>query len=120
MKYSMLISTLLLAVSAAATPAPAQDVVREVTVTEILAPDLNHYVGHTLFGWGEANLGVVSTANAERGIIGVTGRHGEFAMISASMLTHDGWTLHAPALTDVDIYVASNVQLLHPYAIFSL
>lgn len=125
MNRTILIGTLLL--SALATPALAQNVVQQVTVvqppTEIVreviikAPDLNHYVGSTLFGWGEANLGVVSSANPITGVIGVTGRHGEFAMISSDMLTHDGWRLHAPTLTAGDIKVASEAQFANPAAI---
>src|SRR6266566_7855843 len=130
MQKAMLIPALLLGVGTIATPvfaqeavtevvATAREIVREITVTEIRAPDLNHYVGRILFGAGEANLGVVSTANPYTGVIGVTGRHGEFAMIDASVLTHDGWTLHAPTLTAGDIKVASDAQLANPAAILS-
>lgn len=128
MRKSVLISTLLLATAIAA-PVRAQDVVREVivapvperqrTVTEYDRYGLDRYVGRTLFGLGKANLGVVNTADPYTGIITVSGRYGEYALISASMLTHDGLTLSAPTLTAGDIKVASDANLAHPGAILS-
>ena len=115
MRMSMLMRIVVFGAFTAATPVLAQELVtgtvREVTVTQIRTPDLDHFVGTTLYGAAHAPLGVVSAANRDTGVIGVTGRHGEFADIDASLLTHDGWTLHAPTLTAGDIKTASNVQL---------
>lgn len=98
---------ILLAVSGLAGPAVSQEITREVVVGEIALPDLNVFVGSNPLGFGHDNLGVISTADSSRGIVGVTGRHGEFSLMSASLLTHNGLTLDAPTLTRNDIKVAS-------------
>ena len=100
----------LLACSAISAPALAQEVARDAVVHEVVVPNLNAFVGSTLFGFGHANLGVVTTASSARGVIGVTGRHGEFALISVFLLTHDGLKLYAPTLTTYDIKVASDAN----------
>lgn len=104
----------LLGSAAVATPSLAQEVVQQTTIVRTVNTDLNQFIGRNLFGVGHANLGVVSAADRYNGVIGLTGRHGEFALISGSLLTHDGVTLYAPTLTAGDIKVASNAQFAHP------
>lgn len=100
--------------AAVATPCLAQEVVQQTTVVREVTTDLNQFIGRNLFGWGHANLGVVSAADRYAGVIGVTGRFGEFALISGTLLTHDGLTLYAPTLTAGDIKLASNAQFAGP------
>jgi hypothetical protein len=107
-----------LASAAFAAPSLAQVVVQESIVTQINT-DLNQFIGTNLFGLANANLGVVSAANPYTGVIGVTGRHGEYALISGSMLTHDGTTLYAPALSVGDIKIASEAQWAHPGSVLA-
>ncbi|MDE2475847.1 MAG: hypothetical protein KGO48_12420 [Alphaproteobacteria bacterium] len=107
----------LLGSAAVAMPSLAQDVVQQTTVVREVTTDLNQFIGRNLFGWGHANLGVVSAADRHNGVIGVTGRHGEFALISGTLLTRDGVTLYAPTLTAGDIKVASEANLAHPGAV---
>lgn len=109
----------LLGSAAVATPGMAQDVVRQTTTIHEVSTDLNQFIGRNLFGWGHANLGVVSAADRDNGVIGLTGRFGEFALISGSLLTHDGATLYAPTLTAGDIKLASNAQLARPGTILT-
>jgi hypothetical protein len=118
MRAMMLTTVFGLAVTVA-TPVFAQDAVREFVFAERAAPDLNHYVGSTLFGFWYANLGVVTAANAETGVIALTGRHAEFALISSSMLTDAGGVLRAPDLTPGDIKVALDAQLANRAAILA-
>lgn len=99
--------------AAVATPCLAQEVVQQTTVVREVTTDLNQFIGRNLFGWGHANLGVVSAADRYAGVIGVTGRFGEYALISGTLLTHDGLTLYAPTLTAGDIKLASNAQYAH-------
>lgn len=101
---------MLIGSAAVATPCLAQEVVQQTTGVREVTTDLNQFIGRNLFGRGHANLGVVSAADRYNGVIGVTGRHGEFALISGTLLTRDGLTLYAPALTAGDIKVASNAQ----------
>lgn len=96
-----------------ATPSLAQEVVQQTTIVRQVNTDLNQFIGRNLFGLGHANLGVVSSADRFNGIIGLTGRHGEFALISGTLLTNDGLTLFAPTLTAGDIRQASNAQYAH-------
>lgn len=119
MKTTMLTTTAVLASAAFATPGLAQEVVQETIVTEVTTTDLNHFIGTNLFGLANANLGVVSAADPYMGVIGVTGRHGEYALISASMLTHDGATLYAPALAAGDIKMASEAQWGRPGSVLT-
>jgi hypothetical protein len=119
MKTRNLIATAVLASAVLATPTLAQEVVQQTVVVTGPTTDLDQFIGRNLFGVAHANLGVVSAANPYTGVIGVTGRHGEYALISGSMLTHDGMTLYAPTLTVGDIKLASEAQWAHPGAILA-
>lgn len=103
--------------AAAVAPASAQEIVERTTVIREVTTDLNHFIGQDLYGLGHADLGVVSSVNPDTGVIGVTGKHGEFALISGTMLAHDGWTLYAPGLTAGDLKEASEAQWANPAAI---
>ena len=118
MKTRMLFATAVLASAALATPTVAQEVVQQTPVTGITT-NLDHFIGTNLFGVGHANLGVVSAADRDDSVIGVTGTYGEYALISGTLLTHDGMTLFAPTLTAGDIKVASEAQFAHPGAVLS-
>lgn len=109
----------LLGSATAATPSLAQEVVQQTTIVRQVNTDLNQFIGRNLFGFAHANLGVVSSADRFNGIIGLTGRHGEFALISGTLLTNDGLTLFAPTLTAGDIRVASNAQYARPGSVLT-
>jgi|SRR5215469_18262640 len=109
----------LLGSAAIATSSQAQVIVHQTTIVREVIPNLNRYIGRNVFGWGHANLGVVSDANPYTGVIGLVGRHGEFALISDSLLAPDGLTLYAPTLTAGDIKVASNAQLARPGSVLT-
>lgn len=98
-----------LAVSGTMTSALAQPALRQV----VLNRDLNQFVGRNVFGFAQTNLGVVTIANQTKGIIGVIGRHGEYARISASLLTRNGMILYAPDLTAGDIKIISQANFAH-------
>ena len=100
-----------------ALPALAQPVVPVVTQTAVpvVAINLNSFIGQTLFGVARAPLGTVTQVDPYAGVVAVAGRHGEFALISASMMLPDGPNLWAP-LTYGDIKVASDMNLRHPGA----
>jgi hypothetical protein len=104
--------------SVAITPALAQPVAQERVVT-VYTTNLNAYIGRNLFGLANANLGVVSAVDPFAGVVGVTGTHGEYALISASMLTHDGLTLDAPTLSAGDIKAASDANLSRPGSVLA-
>jgi len=114
MKRTMLIASLLLLSSAAAVPASAFEGLQPVAPQE-----LNAFVGSNLFGQAHANLGVVSAVDPVAGVIGLTGRFGEYALISSSMLARNGLTLRAPELTAGDIKIASDTNLAHPGAMIA-
>lgn len=99
----------LLALSGTMASASAQPVIRD----PVLNRDLNHFIGRNIFGLAHANLGVVTVADRYQGIIDVIGRHGEYARISASLLTRNGTILYAPGLTAGDIKVISNATFAH-------
>jgi hypothetical protein len=110
----MLIASLLLLSSVAAVPASAIEYLQPV------APqNLNAFIGRNLFGEGYANLGVVSAVDPYAGVIGLTGTHGEFALISSSMLARNGLTLRAPTLTAGDVKIASDANFAHPGAMIA-
>lgn len=107
-------AAVLLGSAAIATPSLAQEIVQQTTIVHQVNTNLNRFIGRNLFGWGHANLGVVSAADADSGVIGLTGRFGEYALISGTLLTHNGLTLYAPTLTAGDVKVASEAQRAHP------
>lgn len=104
-------------VVAVATLSPDQEVVQQTTTIREVTTNLNRFIGKNLFGLAHANLGVVSAADRDTGVIGVTGTHGEYALISGTLLTHDGLTLFAPTLSAGDIKVASEANLAYPGAV---
>jgi hypothetical protein len=110
MKKLVLVAFAAVASATFATSSVAQPI---TIVTTVYSNDLNGFIGRNLFGWGKANLGVVSRVDPYSGVIGVAGRYGEYALISVSMLTNDGWTLYAPTLTAGDMKVASEANFAH-------
>jgi hypothetical protein len=104
----------LLGSAAVATPCLAQEIVQQTTIIRQVNTDLNQFIGRNLFGFGHANLGVVSAADRDAGVVGVTGRFGEYAVISGTLLTHDGLTLYAPTLTAGDIKLTSEMHRANP------
>ena len=110
MKKTLIIASLVLLASASVVPALA-------TQFDPVAPeDLNQFSGVPVLGRANANLGVVSAVDPIAGIVGIAGRHGEFAYVSTSMLGRDGARLHAPTMTTGDIKLASDANLRHPGA----
>ena len=49
-------------------------------------------------GAAYADLGVVSQADSNLGLIGLSGKHGEFAVLHTSLLRRDGLQMFAPSL----------------------
>lgn len=115
MKTAVLIATAVLASAALATPILAQTIVRQTILTETPI-DLNQFVGQNLFGAAHANLGSISQVDPNTGVIALTGRHGEYALITTSLVIPDGPNLRAPTLTQGDIKLASDMNLSHPGA----
>jgi hypothetical protein len=69
----------------------------------VAARDLDRYIGSTVWGAADADLGIVAAANRDMGTIAVVGPGGELATIDESMLMHDGDRLSAPEVTGADI-----------------
>jgi hypothetical protein len=110
MKKHLLILSLSL-LPAAAVPAAANELLAPVA-----SENLDQFIGTNLFGRAYANLGVVSQADLNAGVIGLTGPYGEFALIHTSMLAQNGAALRAPSLTVGDIRHASVMNLQQPGA----
>ena len=115
MKTTTLIATAVLASAALTTPTVAQELVQQTIVTEVPI-NLNNFVGQNVFGAAHANLGTVSRVDPYRGVIALTGRYGEYALISMSLLIPNGLSLRAPTLSQGDIKYASDANLRHPGA----
>ena len=110
MTTRMVLAFVTFAASVVLVPAESQSATR----SPVLNQDLNQFIGRNLFGFANANLGVVSAANRNSGIVGIVGRHGEYARLSASLLARDGVVLYAPSLTAGDIKAASDANLSRP------
>jgi len=76
--------------------------------------DLNGLQNSVVYGRAYADLGTVSQVDANAGVVGISGKHGEFAIVSMSLLGRDGKRLRAPTLTTGDIKFASDRNLTHP------
>ena len=103
----VLIASFLFLSLAAVTPA--------IAVVEPIG-DLSELQNSVVYGSGYANLGTVTQIDAAAGVVGIAGRHGEFAIVSMSLLGREGKRLRAPTLTTGDIKLASDHQLTHPGA----
>jgi hypothetical protein len=88
--YGRLVSLALLALTVA-TPASAE-------LQSVAAQDLSRFVGLSVRGAANANLGVVTTVDTNLGLIGLAGKYGQFATLHISVLKRDGLQLVAPAL----------------------
>lgn len=97
-------------------PAPAYPAIRD----SVRDQDLNQFIGRNVFGFAHANLGVVSAVNRNKGMIVIIGRHGEYARVSASLLTRDGTILYASSLTAGDIKQASAISLAYSGALLTV
>ncbi len=91
-KRTQLLSLLLLSAAVAA-PASAERIMNPVA-----AQDLNRFIGSEVHGAAHADLGVVSQADSRLGLIALTGKHGEFAVLHTSLLKRDGLQMFAPGL----------------------
>jgi hypothetical protein len=85
-----LLSLLLLPVFAAA-PASAE-------LAAIAPQDVNMFVGVEVHGAAHADLGVVTEADPNLGLVAISGKHGEFAVVHISLLRRDGMQIYAPTL----------------------
>jgi len=81
------------------------------TLQSVEPQDLGQFVGWTVVGQARAPLGVVSQVDRSSGIIGVTGRHGEFALLHTSVLARNGIELRAPTISAGDFNMASIANL---------
>jgi hypothetical protein len=81
------------------------------TLQPVAGEDLDQYVGWTVFGEARAPLGVVSKVDRKAGVIGVVGRHGEFALMHISVLKRNGIELRAPTITFGEFAQASIANL---------
>jgi hypothetical protein len=81
------------------------------TLQPVAGEELNQFVGWTLFGEAHAPLGVVSKYDLNAGVIGVVGRHGEFALLHISVLKRNGIELWAPTITFGEFAQASIANL---------
>ena len=75
---------------------------------------LDQFIGWTVYGEARAPLGVVSKVDHKSGVIGLVGRHGEFALMHTSVLARNGMILHAPTVSVGDVARASTANLLRP------
>ena len=75
---------------------------------------LDQFIGWTVYGEARAPLGVVSKVDRKAGVIGLVGRHGEFALMHTSVLARNGMILHAPTVSVGDFVRASTANLLRP------
>ena len=106
----IIVASLLLLSSAAAAPVWA-------TQLDPVAPqDLSEFQGLPIRGFANVDLGTVSRVDTRTGTIGIAGKYGEFALLSASMLGRDGKRLHAPTVTVGDLKFASDANLARPGA----
>ena len=80
----------------------------------VAAEHLSQFQGQPIRGFANVDLGTVSRIDMHTGRIGIAGKHGEFALLSTSMLGRDGKTLHAPTVTVGDLKVASDANLARP------
>ena len=103
-KTTLLASSLLLMIAGSAAQALP-------TLQPVAGEDLDQYVGWTVFGEAHVPLGVVSQVDLNAGVIGVTGRHGEFALLHTSVLKRNGIELRAPTITFGEFAHASIVNL---------
>jgi hypothetical protein len=81
------------------------------TLQPVTGEELNQYVGWTVFGEAHVPLGVVSKYDLKAGVIGVVGRHGEFALLHTSVLMRNGIELRAPTVTFGEFAQASIANL---------
>lgn len=77
------------------------------TAATVLQPvdsaDLTHFVGSEALGRGGIRLGVVDQVDPRLGLVALTDRHGDFAVIHKSLLMKEGKRIFAPTLTIADI-----------------
>jgi hypothetical protein len=76
--------------------------------------ELNQYIGWTVVGAARAPLGVISKVDLNAGVIGVVGRHGEFALMHTSALRRNGLELAAPTVSIGDFARASIINMARP------
>jgi len=85
---------------------------------ELLSPvgpqDLSHFIGSTVFGEDRAPLGTVTAVDQNTGVIGVVGRHGQYAVLDESVLGRDGMNLRAPTVSLSEFNLASTTRLSLP------
>jgi hypothetical protein len=81
------------------------------SVGPVAAGDLHEFIGLPVYGRAYADLGTVSQVDTDAGVIGISGKYGEFAIVSTSMLAREGKRLRAPLLTVGDVKFASMMNL---------
>ena len=81
------------------------------TLQSVAGKDLDQFAGFTVIGEARVPLGVVSKIDKKAGVIGVTGRHGEFALMHISVLGRYGFDLYAPTINAGDFKMASDANL---------
>jgi hypothetical protein len=91
-KRTVFTSAIVLSLFASAALALAVDLQR-------IAPgDVNMFIGAEVHGAAQADLGVVSQVNPGLGLVAISGKHGEFAVVHVSLLRRDGPQIYAPTL----------------------
>ena len=85
---------------------------------EVLRPvasqDLAQFIGSTVFGTDRAPLGTVTAVNENTGVIGVIGRHGQYALLDQSVLGRNGMVLRAPTVSLGEFNFASAMGTAQP------
>jgi hypothetical protein len=110
-RTALLASSLLLLIGNAAQALPTLQPGSDPSLQPVAGEDLDQYVGWTVFGAARAPLGVVSKVDLKAGVIGVVGRHGEFALMHTSVLKRNGIELRAPTITFGEFAQASIANL---------
>jgi len=101
---------LALFVLTATTPALAE-------LQSVAAQDLSRFMGLSVRGAANVDLGVVSSVDTNLGLIGVSGKYGQFATLHVSVLKRDGLQLVAPALhvghiSEISMHIQSRPGLV--------
>jgi hypothetical protein len=102
--------SLLLLLLGVATPASAE-------LQSVEAQDLGRFMGLSVRGDANADLGVVSSVDTNLGLIGLSGKYGQFATLHVSLLKRDGLKLFAPTLnvghiTEISTHIWSSPGLV--------
>lgn len=99
----------LLVICAASAPSMAATTMQPVT-----PQSLNHFIGSVVYGHAHEDLGVVAAVSRERGLVGLVGKQGEFAVLDTSLLRRNGYRISAPSLGRAQVVKISQAHLENP------